>query len=51
LIEIGLMVLEKKISFSIQTQMNKVFPFVAPPDPGDHDLKKLESILYQKAFM
>jgi hypothetical protein len=51
LIEIGQLVLEKKIFFSIQTQMNMVFPVVAPPDPGDHDLKKLESTLYQKAFM
>jgi hypothetical protein len=27
-----------------------VFLIVAPPDPGDHDLNKLESTLYQKAF-
>jgi hypothetical protein len=26
--------------------MNMVFPIVAPPDPGDHNLKKLESIHY-----
>jgi hypothetical protein len=28
-----------------------VFPIVAPLDPEDHDLNKLESTLYQKAFM
>jgi hypothetical protein len=29
-----------------------VFPNVAPPPtPGDHGLYKLESTLYQKAFM
>jgi hypothetical protein len=32
LIEIGLLVLEKKI-FSIKTYVNIVFPIVAPPDP------------------
>jgi hypothetical protein len=32
LIEIGLLVLEKKI-FSISTYVNIVFPIVAPPDP------------------
>jgi hypothetical protein len=41
----------RRFFFSIQTQMNVVFPIVAPPDPEDHDLKKLESTLYQKAFM
>jgi hypothetical protein len=25
-----------------------VFPFVAPLDPREHDLKKLESTIYQK---
>jgi hypothetical protein len=28
-----------------------VFPIVAHPDPRDHVLNKLESTLYQKAFM
>jgi hypothetical protein len=33
LIEICQLVLEKKTSFSVQTQVNMVFPKVAPPDP------------------
>jgi hypothetical protein len=28
-----------------------VFPIVAPPDSGDHNVNNFESTLYQKAFM
>jgi hypothetical protein len=34
-------------------KINIFYPtvFVAPPDPEDHDLNKLEYTLYQKAFL
>jgi hypothetical protein len=37
--------------FSIETHVNMVFLLWPLPTPGDHDLYKLESALYQKAFM
>jgi hypothetical protein len=48
LIKINLLVLEE---FSIYKHVKKVFPIVAPPNPGDHDLNKLEFALFQETFM
>jgi hypothetical protein len=36
---------------SIYTHVNMVFPIVASPDPEDHNLNKLKSTSYQKAFI
>ena len=50
LIEIGLLVLKKKIFFNINT-CKYGFPYCGPPTPGDHDVNNFESALYQKALM
>jgi hypothetical protein len=51
LIEIGLLVLEKKIVFNINI-CKYSFPYCCPfPTPGGHDVNNSESTLYQRAFM
>ena len=52
-IEIGLLVLEKKIVFNINI-CKYGFPYCdpsRPPGGRNHDVNNSESTLYQKAFM
>ena len=51
LIEIGLLVLEKKIFFQYKHMEIWFSPLSPLPTPGDHDVNNSESTLYQKAFM